>query len=138
MTDKRGLVERLRARSGLAEGAICCRAADRITELEAEVERLRRGSSSLRQVAKRAGRDLLREEADAALPHFKSEWEPLRKVADRMGCQSAAWLAGRARDLQRRGLIESKWLGAERTSSFKVWRLAVRAALQANGGSEGA
>lgn len=102
--------------------------------LEAEIVRLQNLTNNARAKAKRAGRDMLREEADKALPGFSSDWEPLRVVAERVGAQSAAWLACRARDLQRRGLVESRWIGAERTSSYKEWRLV---AARPSGGCSG-
>lgn len=97
-------------------------AADRIAELEAENARLLALLTNTRAAAKRAGENLLRQEADAALPYFTPIWEPLRDVAERAGVQSAAWLASRARDLQGRGFVESKWAGAEK-AQFKLWRL---------------
>jgi hypothetical protein len=94
----------------------------RISELEGENERLKQLATHCRAASKSRGRDLLREEADAALPAFRGEWEPLRDVAMRAGAQSASWLVSRARDLQERGLVESKWFGKDRHASFKVWR----------------
>ena len=96
---------------------------ERLRALEKENALLRAQSNNARAASKRAGRDLLREEADAALGCFTPCWEPLRVIAKRAGAPSAAWLASRARDLQRRNLVESRWSGAERTSSFKLWRL---------------
>jgi nucleotide-binding universal stress UspA family protein len=96
--------------------------ADIVERLKAENQRLQRLLNAARAASKRQGRDLLREEADAALPHFTPSWESLRDIAERAGVKSAAWLASRARDLQERGLIESRWFGRERTN-FKVWRL---------------
>jgi hypothetical protein len=108
----------------------------RCAALRKEVERLQRLLNNARAKSKARGLDLLREEADAALPHFTPAWETLRAVADRAGVKSAAWLASRARDLQYRGLVESKWIGAERTQ-FKLWRLKGRSVpAHASGGGQ--
>ena len=73
-----------------------------------------------RQQLKRKGRDLLREEADEALPCFRSEWEPLSAVAQRTGKYSAQQLASRARDLRKRGLVEQRWnAGVMRISEWR-------------------
>lgn len=61
-----------------------------------------------------------RGEADAMLPFFSRELEPLRNVAQRMGgLKSASQLVSRARDLEARGLVESIW---ERHYTQKLWR----------------
>lgn len=92
-------------------------AAATIGRLTAENEQLRALSGG--QGAKRRGRNLMREEADAVLEHFRPEWELLHTIAARTGVFSACQLASRARDLERRGLVEGKW-----QSSIKVWRAA--------------
>lgn len=90
--------------------------------LKRKVAQLQAALSRARQVAKRRGKQMLREEALEVLPHFSSAWEPLRDIAARTGRYSASQLASRARELEWQGYVESKWAGAERTSSFKLWR----------------
>lgn len=50
-----------------------------------------------------------REEADSLAPLFPFDC-PLRDVAQQMG-KSASQIAGLARDLEKRGIIESRWIG---------------------------
>ena len=58
------------------------------------------------------------EEAEALLPFFTDQWEPLRDVLERAGdSRSAAQMVSRARELEARGLVESRW-----ESAMKVWR----------------
>jgi hypothetical protein len=78
-------------------------------------------SRRLSAASKSVRRELLREEADTILPCFRTSWEPLRDVAARTP-YSASQLASRARDLQRRGLIESKWVGRTERTQHKLWR----------------
>jgi hypothetical protein len=62
-----------------------------------------------------------REEADTLLPFFSTDWELLRAVAGRFGQKTPQQLASRARDLEERGLVESRW---DRCFTIKEWRRA--------------
>lgn len=69
------------------------------------------------EVVERRAPTRRREEANAILPLFSTEWQLLRFVADQVVGKSACQLVSRARDLEDRGLVESRWYG-----TIKEWR----------------